>query len=375
MDCWSIAVNNTIVYIISDVKHSKYFEWLASQWDDHFTMSFQVILINGKGGSLYEHLVQAGIPVHCVEVASRWSWRGMKAIKALLLQIQPKVVHTHLLTANILGLVAAKRAGIEMRVHTRHHSTFHHDYHPRWVRVDKWLSGLSTRVVAISKVVHDVLVDREGVTNTKILPVPHGFDLDWFQAGDEEILAMRNGWGVGDRRVVGVVSRMIDWKGVDHIVRGFKTYAKEYPDAVLIFIGTSGPDRGELINMIKEELDEDQFRLLDHVEKMNVAYRCCDCIVHVPITPEVEAFGQIYVEALASETPLICTLSGIAHEFIIDRQNALVVDYQSGKGIALALQELHSDGSLRASLISNGKAAVEPFRFSEHMAKLRGLYE
>lgn len=367
-------MNGAIVYIISDVHHSKYFEWLASSWSEHISSPLEIILINGENGRLHQHLNEVGIPVHIVNVSSRWSWRGMKTIKELLLTIRPGVVHTHLLTASILGLVAAKRAGIQSRIHTRHHSTFHHDYHPRWVRVDRWLSSLSKHIVAISNVVQRVLVDRENVDSSKVIRIPHGFQLDWFAATQGDCQSMRQSWMVGDRTVIGVVSRMMELKGIRCIVEGFQAYLVNNPNAVLVFMGTAGSDKEELIGFIRRQLKPEQYRLLDHVDRMNVAYRCCNCIVHVPITPEVEAFGQIYVEAMASEVPLICTVSGIAHELIDGGKNAVVVDYNSGKEIGLALEKVMTDEGLRDRLITNGTRTIQSYNFQAHMGKLKELY-
>ena len=64
--------------------------------------------------------------------------------------------------------------------------------------------------------------------------------------------------------------------------------------------------------------------------------------MHVPIDSMSEAFGQTYIEALASRVPSIFTLSGIACEFAKDRVNCLVVPYKDSDSIQLALESIFS---------------------------------
>ncbi|MBL0097760.1 MAG: glycosyltransferase [Bacteroidetes bacterium] len=59
---------------------------------------------------------------------------------------------------------------------------------------------------------------------------------------------------------------------------------------------------------IKIEFERDLFSL----------YSIFDYFIHAPIDPSVEAFGQVYIEALAAGIPSIFTLSGIAPDFIVD---------------------------------------------------------
>jgi glycosyltransferase involved in cell wall biosynthesis len=90
-------------------------------------------------------------------------------------------------------------------------------------------------------------------------------------------------------------------------------------------------------------------------------FKLFDVFVHVPIDKEIEAFGQIYVEALAVGIPSIFTISGIAADFIQDKKNALVVDYHSSKQIYDSLVELLANKELCNTLVQNGKHDLETY--------------
>src|SRR6185295_19908794 len=80
-------------------------------------------------------------------------------------------------------------------------------------------------------------------------------------------------------------------------------------------------------------------------------YKLFDVFVHTPIDEYAEAFGQTYVEALASGVPAIFTLSGIACDFVQHEKNAWVVPYKDSGKIVTAMNALLNDESLKANLV------------------------
>jgi glycosyltransferase involved in cell wall biosynthesis len=100
-----------------------------------------------------------------------------------------------------------------------------------------------------------------------------------------------------------------------------------------------------------------------------------ELIVHVPIDPYSEAFGQVYVEALAAGVPMICTLSGIAPVFIRDAYNALIVPYCDSRAIENAILQLLGDHKTCEYLVLNGRSSIsEIFSLDAMCGKLRSLY-
>jgi glycosyltransferase involved in cell wall biosynthesis len=104
-------------------------------------------------------------------------------------------------------------------------------------------------------------------------------------------------------------------------------------------------------------------------------YHLFDMFVHVPIGREYEAFGQIYVEAMAASIPCVVTMAGIALEIVKDDYNAIVVDYKNSEQITKALLALSTDQDLRQKLIQNGRTTVDKrFEYSRYISELETLY-
>lgn len=275
------------------------------------------------------------------------------------LKMKPDIVHTHLFDASMAGLTAAWLARVPVRIHTRHHASHHHVYFPHAVKYDRFINTLSTRIFAISKNIKDILVRDEQVNPAKIAVVYHGFNLTAFSlVSPDRIQHLRNKYSLpAHLEIIGMISRFTFWKGVQDMVIAFGMYLEVHPAAVLVLANARGDYEQEIKAMLAL-LPVDSYRLIDFEEDSPALYHLFDVFVHLPIDDHSEAFGQVYVEALAAGIPAVVTRSGIALEFIIDRQNALVVPYQQPDAVYHALLELKQEAGLRDTLRKNGRQRV-----------------
>lgn len=362
-----------IAYILSNTNKALVFEWTAaylnkSGFDLHF------ILLNPGDSEMENFLRKEGIPV------KRIPYHGKKDLpKAIfktflyLRKLRPAIIHTQLFEAGIIGLIAGRLAGIRKRIYTRHHSTYHHLYYPEAVKYDRLINSLATDIVAISQTVRNVLIHQEQVPEKKIHLIHHGFLFDETLEGKSMELKKKYNPEM-QHPVIGVISRYIELKGIQYIIPAFKQLLETYPHALLVMTNVGGNYTGE-INKLLQELPSRNYIQIPFEPKVSELYTVFDIFVHVPIDPVIEAFGQTYVEALAAGIPSVFTLSGIAHEFISDKQNALVVPYKDSKAIFEAMHCLLNDTILVNKLISNGKKDVfSRFSVNRMISLLEKLY-
>ncbi len=351
-------MSQRVVYILADIDKAIAFEWVADLLDsDRFELSF--ILLNPGPSALEGELTRRGIPWDRVTYRGyrdlpRALWRTIR----LLRRSRPETVHAHLLPANMVGLIAARLLRIPQRVYTRHHSTFHHDYAPRWVIIDRLLNSLATHVVASSENVRFVLGEMERVPDRKIRLVHHGFQFaDFDNISDERVQALRERYAIGSAHpVVGIIARYIAWKGIEGIVEAARLVLSEYPNALFIFANARGASATRAAvqtlppqNHLEIPFEHDLFAL----------YRLFDVYVHTPIDLRIEAFGQTYVEALAAGVPSVFTLAGVGSEFIEHERNALVVPYQAPERTAEAILRILGDETLAGRIVEQGRQDVE----------------
>ena len=301
-------------------------------------------------------------------------WRLSKILRRL----RPDVVHSHFGHAPLAVAVAGRWAAPSARIlHTRHVAG-PHPWPPRGLQTrifTRLQQRLSHRVVAISALVEQALLD-DGVPQAKIRNIPHGFDLAAFRDVEpRRIVALRRRYDLPAEGgpVVGVVARFVELKGIHHTLAAFERLLATHPTAVLVLAGTFGAHQDWLHGLV-DRLPSERVRRIHFEEDLFALYRLFDVFVHVPIAPHVEAFGQVYVEALAAGVPSIFTRSGIAHELAEDGSNCWLVEHGDVDGIAQGLRNLLDRPRLRERLVEGGLETAQNYGLETMIGRHAALY-
>lgn len=368
---------NRLLIIISLVDRSLAFEWFFRELIQT-GINFQVVFLHPHTPVLMEVCRDLNIKTHHISYRGKQS-SAMAFLKLVGLLIKEKItcVHAHLFDASLIGLTAAKFTGIRKRIHTRHHASQHHIYNSHAVKYDRYINRLSTHIIAISHNIKNILVEQEQVEVDKISVVHHGFDLDYFyKVHESRVLQLQEKYGLENAfPVVGVISRWTHWKGLQFIIPAFERLRMKYPAAVLLLANAVGEYAVQIEELLKK-LPTDAYRKINFEPDTPALFKLMNVFVHVPVDNHSEAFGQVYVEALAGGVPSVFTLSGIANEFIRHNENALVVNYTDSIAIEDAIITLIINSELRSALIERGKKDVaELFDIKLMVEKTMVIYE
>ena len=366
-----------LTYVISKVEHAALeFLWVAQRLN-HAKVELVFILLNQKDSDLQKELSKYSRVYHIQYRSKRNVITAFFKLLTLLAKVRPHILHTHMLDANLLGLFCGKLLFIKHRIYTRHHSALNHEYYPSKVIYDRLSNWMASQIVSISDCVSDILISWEGVNPSKVNLIPHGIDLNHFSKVDSSVantLGLK--YNPSEKGpIIGVISRYTEWKGVQYIIPAFKNLLEKYPDSLLVLANAKkGEYIAEIENLLRE-LPNESFREIPFENNISVLYRLFDVFVHVPIDKYSEAFGQIYLEALATKTPSIFTLSGIANDIIVDQENALVVQYKDSQSIYDAMICLLENKDLCDKLAKNGFPIVsEHFTVERKITALNELY-
>lgn len=366
-----------ITYVISAIDYSLGFLWLAT-FIDRTKYNPRFIFIGKTTPSLLQIFKEKSISCRFIQSGGKWSYPlTMFKLWTEFLFKRPDIVHAQLVEAGLLTLPSALLAGIKRRIYTRHHATCNIYYYPYMVKFDKLINRLSTSIISISQNVSDVLTQREGVPSTKIILAPHGFLFDEFlNPPSVRVAQIKEKYNPNKRRpVIGVISRFIELKGIQYIISAFKRILNEYPDALLVLANTSG-DYKEQIQELLNELPEESYIKVPFEKDLFALYQLFDIFIHVPIEITVEAYGQVYIEALAAGIPSIFTISGIARDFIQHESNALVVPYKNSEAIYLSINRFLKESQLKENIIQQGrKDATTQFSLTSSLEKMYKAYE
>ena len=364
------------VIFISNVNKALEHEWFC-EFVDKGEFELEFILFNSNKSELYNFITKSGFKCKNYSLKSKFFIPFYVMFFYFKLVVHKyDFVHCHLFEASLIGLISGKWAGIRKRIHTRHHADFHHIYFPKAVKYDLLINRYSTQIIAVSNNIRSILVEKELVDINKIAVIPHGIPLSVInkQVPAEKIESIRVKYGLDlNHPVIGVVSRFTEWKGIQYIIPAFKKLLEKYPKAKLVLANAQG-DYSTQLSILLKEVPNGSYILIPFENQMNALFKNFDVFVHTPIDSNCEAFGQVYIEALCLNVPMVCTLSGIANDLIINEENAIVVPYKNSDEIYCALKKLLTDGELRDRIIRNGNVAVQKFSFEKKYEKLKQLY-
>lgn len=203
-----------------------------------------------------------------------------------------------------------------------------------------------------------VLQDH-GISPDKIDVVINGTNPDLFYPADAT--GLKEQLGLTGRKIILSISRLIDRKGTDTILKALAILAPEMPDLHHVIVG-EGPQRTYLEQLVRELNIEDHVTFVGWIPYKEVYnyYNLCDVFVMPSKTqlPEVEAFGIAYLEANACEKPVIGTTTGGISDAIKDGQTGLLVEEQNPGELAGAIQKILGNESLKHSLGQQGRQRV-----------------
>ncbi len=373
------VINNLkkVIYCISDINTALAFEWIADKIDAQKIKLVFILINSDRNSTLAQFLIKKKIKHYHLSFKTNWSYLGLiwKTYK-ILKQENAQAIHCHLLKANIIGLTAAYINRIPIRIYTRHHSDFNYVYSKKGILIDKYCNKIATKIIAISKVVEDILLHKEKVPFQKVQIIHHGFDLNYFKSPSSRILdklkAQYN--PLHKSPVIGVISRFTEYKGLQYTIPAFHKLLETHPNALLLLFNAKG-DYSQVIDPLLEQLPRNSYLKIGFENNLSEIYRLFDCFVHIPNSYYSEAFGQVYVEALICGIPSVFTISGIAPTLVKNEINSLVVDYNSVDGTYKSMCRILEQEELREHLINNCKN-TDYFEFSleRYIFNLENLY-
>lgn len=366
-----------VVIIISDVDVAPSFEYLATGLSKFANLDLSFCFISHSFPCTAVQLDQKGYKVSYIKSAGKSSWPliFLRVLRLLLVQ-RPHVVHCHLLAASVIGLVSSFLLCIPVRCFTRHHGASHHFHHRKGLVLDFICNSLSTNIVSISPVTTRILNQWEKVPLKKISYIPHGFPSPSLCRYPDTIsdLFRQKHRIPRDKRIIGTVSRFEHDKGLLYTIEAFSRLLSRYDDIHLLMLNARGSDLPSISTALAEIPDSAK-TLIEFDRDILSAYALMDVFVHVPVDLNYESFGQVYVEAASSLVPMVCTLSGIATEFIVNNQNALVVPYRDSCAIYDAISTFLDRPDLCHSLSCRARSDVQNLFSLEAMCtKLYSLY-
>ena len=227
------------------------------------------------------------------------------------------------------------------------------------------LLGQASALVAISgwtRARAARLCDSLGLSvQDRLYTVPLGADPERFHPSivTEDL---RRRLGLGGRRWLLTVTRLVEHKGVDTGILVLERLASEFPDLGYAIAGT-GPTREALSAEVERRGLNERVRFLGDVSDEDLPPLYCTASLYLGLSRElplqVEGFGLSLVEASACGVPVVACRSGGILDAVQNGVTGLLVEPGNVEAATQAVRQVLSDEDLARKLGAEGRLQVE----------------
>lgn len=358
------------------------------------------VIVLGRGGIVSERLQELGVPVEVLNKNNRIPNFYLINYLIKLFKIEePDVVHTQGAEANFHGLIAAKIAGVPVRIGEEIGFPNHHSY---WKYIFREVYKNATKVIAISQAVKDRIVELGEVEAEKVEVVYNPVEIrerekDKGERGNIEKISISGEEEQGlsgtykveetlrytqsdvyngeiEKPFVFVTTcRLVPVKNLDRLISAFGKLCNKFSEkSIELWIVGDGPLRDSLENQSKELGVSDKVKFWEFQENVFPFLEKADSFVLPSLS---EGSSVSLVEAMSVGLPSVVTKVGGALEIIGESQSAFIIDPLDENSIFKALYDCLSLSKNQRTVLGE-RAIMESKRFSveNYLKKILNIY-
>ncbi|HEX5105748.1 MAG TPA: glycosyltransferase family 4 protein, partial [Pirellulaceae bacterium] len=300
------------------------------------------------------------------------------ALKQVIREFQPDVVHTHSAKAGFLGRLAAWKLRVPAIVHTVHGAPFH-AYQSAAARslfraCERYAAKRCHALISVADAMTDLMAQANVAPREQFTTIYSGIDVEPFLRADERREQTRRELGFAPEHVVvGKIARLFHLKGHADVIRAAAEVIASQPNVRFLFIG-DGILRERLQSQIDAAGLHEHFRFAGLVPPSDIPQHigAMDLLVHASLR---EGLARALPQALIAGKPVVSYDVDGAREVAIADQTGFLVAPQ-WQNLVQPLIALAADADLRKRLGSEGRRRfTDQFRHEFMTQRIRELYE
>jgi len=187
--------------------------------------------------------------------------------------------------------------------------------------------------------------------NVPIDVVPMGVDTDEFNP-DRKNPKIREELGIEGPMIL-FVGRLVENKGVQHLLQAMPIVLKIFPNAVLVIIG-DGSQKSKLKKLVETMKINQSVYFLGTLSHSQLPEYYAEADVFVGPS-EVEGLGVVFLEASSSGLPLVGTAIGGTADILLDGVTGIKVETENAVELSRAIVRILRDDELSQRLSKNAR--------------------
>jgi glycosyltransferase involved in cell wall biosynthesis len=316
---------------------------------------------------LVTQLEAASVPVEFLELQSPYEiLQGFSRLQQRFARTTPDVVQTFLVHANLLGVAAARRAGI------RGVATGIRVTDPRQRRwwMERLAAWRADRVVSVSEATAQAARRRGEIAAGKIVVIPNGIDVSRF---DNVPPANPAAFGIApERRVIAVIGRLDRQKGLDWLLSLAPGLLQQVPRHDLLVVG-DGARRGKYQSQAAEMGLAPRVHFAGWRPDVPAILAASDLLL---LPSRWEGMPNVVLEAMASRLPVVATRSEGVCELLGDGSDRQTVAFGLTEAFIAQAVAILNDPTLAAGLAAeNRRRAAEHFSLRGMICQYQELFQ
>lgn len=299
-----------------------------------------------------------GFPVVIFRMKSKIDWKPISDMASLIKLEGFHIVHTHGVRANLIGRLAAKRAGVG-HVVTTVHSVLAFDYNGlinRWINkmCEKITRGITERFIVVCEMLARQL-KTEGISEEKIVTIHNGLEIEKYDPAVSGAY-IRQEFGIDSENIlIGIIARLHPVKGHKFLLEATAKVIRKIPNLLLIMVGT-GP--------LKLELQETANRLGIASNIIFAGFRkdipeiiaSLDFLVLPSLS---EGLSLTVMEGMAMKKAVLATRVGGTPEVITSGVDGLLVPPRDVAALAEGIENLAFNGKMAVEFGEMARKTIE----------------
>ncbi len=307
-----------------------------------------IVTLNRRGG-LADKFEKKGIRVININQKSLVDLFSYRRLKLKLKEISPSLIITYLFHADLIGRLYVQ-SFINCKVIPFLRTTYNHKNYWQARLFETITKSLVYKYIANSEAVKDFYVHKIGVSKNKIIVIPNGIDVDYYNSIPKDYkLRTKLGIKQSDKVIICVANFHIN-KGHKYLLEAFEQVYKKYKNIKLLLVG-DGSEKENLKNQIKFYDSKNNIIFLGKRDDVPYLLK----ISNIFVLPTLfEGMSNSILEAMACGLPIIAT-NIPENIYILNDNSALLVPIKNSHALSHNIVRLITNHKLRSFVENNAK--------------------
>tara|TARA_B100001057_G_scaffold495787_1_gene595612 strand:+ start:389 stop:1528 length:1140 start_codon:yes stop_codon:yes gene_type:complete len=202
------------------------------------------------------------------------------------------------------------------------------------------------KVICVSEVVQKYIIDAYSVDQGKIFVIQRGADLKYFDpkvSSAEFTHSFQKRYRLNHAFVVASIGRITWLKDYETFIKAISRCRDQIPNIIGLIIGGARQDKTEYLESLKEIVHEEGaencIHFVGNQTKVAEIYQLSDLVVNGSI--KMGNVGRTVVEALAMNTPVLCTTFKDLDNVIEEGRNGYIIETRNVEDLVEKIIRVH----------------------------------